>query len=70
MNKPVYSGLSILVLRKIVIYEFLYDYIKPKYKEKGKLCYMDTDSFVVYIKTDDIQKDITENVETSSDSSN
>ena len=54
MNKPVYLGLSILVLSKIVIYEFLYDYIKPKYKEKGKLCYMDTDSFVVYIKTDDI----------------
>ena len=54
MNKPVYLGLSILVLSKIVIYEFLYDYIKPKYKEKGKLCYMDTDSFVVYIKKDDI----------------
>ena len=54
MNKPVYLGLSILVLSKIVIYEFLYDYIKPKYKEKWKLCYMDTDSFVIYIKTDDI----------------
>ena len=48
--KPVYLGLSILELSKIVMHEFWCDYAKPKYDEKAKLCYMDTDSFVVYIK--------------------
>ena len=54
MNKPVYLGLLILELSKIVMYDFWYDYINPKYKEKSKLCYMNTDSFIVYIKTDDV----------------
>ena len=60
MNKPVYLGLSILVLSKILMYEFWCDYVKPKYGKKAKLCYMDTDSFIVCIKTDDIYKDIEE----------
>ena len=46
------------------MYEFWYDYIKPKYGKKGKLYYMDTDTFIVYIKTDDIYKDIAEDVKT------
>ena len=50
MNKPVYLGLSVLELSKILMYEFWYDYVKPSYDEKTKLCYMDTDSFIVYIK--------------------
>ena len=50
MNKPIYLGLSILDLSKILRYEFWYDHVKPKYGEKSKLCCMDTDSFVVYIK--------------------
>ena len=54
MNKPVYLYLSVLEISKIVMYEFWYDYIKPKYGEKVKLCYMDTDSFTVYIKSEDI----------------
>ena len=54
MNKPFYLGLSILELSKILMYEFQYDYVKPKYDEKVKLCYMDTDSFIIYIKTNDI----------------
>ena len=70
MNKPVHLGLSILELSKILMYEFLYDYVKPKYGEKAKLCYMDTDSFIVYIKTDDIYKDIAKDVETRFDTSN
>ena len=49
-NKAVCFGLSILKLSKILMHEFWYDYVKPKY-EKAKLCYMDTDSFIVYIKT-------------------
>ena len=49
--------------------EFWYDYVNPEYGEKAKLCYTDTDSFVVYIKADDIYKDNTEDVETSFDTS-
>ena len=49
MNEPVCLGLSILELSKVLIYEFWYDYVKPKYGEKVKLCYPDTDSFIVYI---------------------
>ena len=52
------------------MYEFWYDYVKPKYGEKTKLCYMDTDSFIVYIKTDDIYKNIADDVETRFDTSN
>ena len=70
MNKSVYLGLSILDLSKTVMYEFWYDYVKPKYGENAKLCYMDTDSFIVSVKTDDIYKDIAEDVETRSDTSN
>ena len=70
MNKPVHLGLSVLELSKILMYEFRYDYVRPKYGEKAKLCYVDTDSFIVYIKTDDIYKGIAEDVETRSDISN
>ena len=52
------------------MYESWYDYGKLKYGEKAKLCYMDTDSLIVYIKTNDIYKDIAENVETRYDTSN
>ena len=62
MNGPVYLGLSILDLSKTVMYEFWYDYLKPKYGENGKLCFMDTDSFIVHVKTDDIYKDIAEDL--------
>ena len=58
MNKPVYLGLLILDLSKTEMYEFRYDYIKPKCGEKAKLCYMDTDSFIIHVKTEDIYKHI------------
>ena len=58
MNKPVYLGLSKLDLSKTVMYEFQYDYVKPKYSEKAKICYVDTDSFIVHVKTEDVYKDI------------
>ena len=70
MNKAVYLGFSILDLSKIVIYEFLYDYLKPKYGENPKLCYMGISSFIVRAKTDDIYKDIVEDVATRFDTSN
>ena len=70
MNKRVYLGLSILNSSKTAIYEFWYDYIKPKYGEKVKLCYVDTGCFIVHVKTEDIYKDIAEDVETRFDTSN
>ena len=70
MNKPVYLELSILDFSKILMYDFLYDYVKPKYDEKAKSCYIDTDSFILYIKTDDTYKDIVEDLETRFDTSN
>ena len=56
MNKPLYLGISILDISKILMYEFWYNYIIPKYGEKAKLCYTDTDSFIIYIKTEDFLK--------------
>ena len=53
MNKPICLGLSILDISKILMYEFWYDYMKPKYGNDVKLCYMDTDSFVMNIKTEE-----------------
>ena len=69
MNKPVYLGQAILDLSKIIKYEFHYDYMLPKYGDKIKLCYMDTDSYVYDIKTEDFYKDISEDVEARFDSS-
>ena len=66
MNKPVYLSQAILDLSKIVMYEFHYDYMVPKYGlEKLKLCYMDTDSLVYDIKTEDFYEDIANDVEAS-----
>ena len=63
MNRPIYLGQAIFYISKTLMYEFWYDYIKPKYKEKTGLCYMDTDSFVMYIKTENFYKDIASDVE-------
>ena len=54
MKKLVYFGLSIIELSKTVMYSFWYNYVKLKYGEKAKLCHMDTDSFIVYIKANDM----------------
>ena len=50
MNKPIYLGLSILEISKITMYEFWYDNVKSKYMDNARLCYMDTDSFVINVK--------------------
>ena len=70
MNKPIYLGLSILEISKLLMYEFWYDYMKPKYGNNVKLCYMDTDSFIMDIKTEDFYKDIANDVEKRFDTSN
>ena len=70
MNKPVYLRMSILDISKTLMYEFWYDYIKPKYGDKAKLCYMDTDSFLIHITTEDFYRDIANDVERWFDTSN
>ena len=70
MNKPVYLDLSILEINKTLMYKFWYDYIKPKYQDNAKLCYMDTDSFIISIKTDDFYEEIASDVKKIFDTSN
>ena len=70
MNKPIYLRQAILDISKILMYEFWYDYIKHKYGDKAQLCYMDTDSFVIDIKTDDFYEDISNDVDKWFDTSN
>ena len=70
LNKSVYLGLPILEISGIVMYEFWYVYLKPKYNGKSKLCYMDTDSSTDHVKAEDIYEDITKDVEERFDTSN
>ena len=70
VNEPIYLGQAILDISKTLMYEFWYDYIKPKYGDKARLYYMDTDSFVLYIKTEDFYKNIAGDVERFFDTSN
>ena len=64
MDKPIYTGISVFELSKLLMYEFHYDYIKEKYSgEKSKLCFTDTDSLLYQIETDDLYGDMLENHE-------
>ena len=63
MNKPIYLGMSILYISKTYMYEVWYDYIKPKYGDRAKLCYTNTDSFIIYIITEYFYKDIANDIE-------
>ena len=58
VTKPLYLGMLILDISKILMYGFWYDYINPKYEDRAKLSYTDTDSFIIYIKTEDISNDV------------
>ena len=69
MNKPVYLGEAILDLSKTLMYEFHYDYTRPKYRSKVKLCYVDTDRFVYEIEAEDFYRDIAKDVEKRFDTS-
>ena len=70
MNKPVYLGMCILDLSKIIMFDFHYNYIKPKYGNKAKLLFTDTDSFLYEIQTEDFYKDISGDVKNRFDTSN
>ena len=70
MNKPVYLGMSLFDISKKLMYKFWYDYIKPKYEDRSKLCYTDTDSFIIHIITEDFFADISDDVERWFDTSN
>ena len=63
LNKPIYLGQAILDISKTLMYKFWYDYIKTKYGDKAKLCYMDADSFTIHIETEDFYKDIANDVD-------
>ena len=63
MNKPIYLGQAILDLSKTLIYEFWYDYIKRMYGDKARLCYTDTNSFIIHNKTEDFYKDISNDID-------
>ena len=70
MNKPIYLGMSILDISKTLMYELWCYYIKPKDRDKAKLCYMNTDSFIIHIKTEDFYEDIADDVNKWFDTSN
>ena len=70
INKPLYLGASILDISKMLMYKFWYDYVKPKYGDRVKLCYMNTDSFIIHIKTEDVFEDISNDVGKWFDTSN
>ena len=70
MDKPVYLGQAILDISKSLMYEFWYHYIKPKYRDNARLCYMDTDNFIINIKTEDFYKDIDNDVKRWYDTAN
>ena len=70
MNKSVYLGMLILDISKTLMYEFWYDNIKPKCEDRSKLCYTDTDSFIIHIITEDFYRDIADDVTKWFDTSN
>ena len=70
INKPIYLGQAVLDLRKTLMFELWYDYLKPMYGDKIRLCYTDTDSFIMHIKADDFYKDISADVDKWFDTSN
>ena len=69
MNKPIYLGLAILDISETLMYEFWYDYLKPKNDNNIGLCYMDADRFIFNVETEDFYKDISNDVVNRSDTS-
>ena len=69
MNKPVYLGLPILEISKTLMYEFWYNHIKSKYQNNARICYVDTDSFIIHIKTEYFYLDVADDVKKRYDTS-
>ena len=69
MNKPIYLGMSVLDISKTLMYKFWYDYSNPRYGDKAKPCYTDTDSFIINIITEDFFEDISSDIEARYDTS-
>ena len=63
MNKPLYLGMAILDISKTLMYDFWYDYFKPKYGDRAKLCYTDTDNLIIHTVTEDFFENIYNDVE-------
>ena len=70
LNKPIYLGQVVLDISKTLMFEFWYGYLKLMYDDKIRLCYTDTDSFIMHIKTEDFYKDISDDVDKWFDTSN
>ena len=70
MNKPVYLGIPILEISKTIMYKFWYNYIKSEYPKNAKICYIDTERFIIHIKTEDIYENIAYDVEKWFETSN
>ena len=70
MNKSIYLDMLILDISKTLTYEFWYGYIKRKYQNKAKLCYMDIDSIIIHVKAEDVHGDIGNDVKKWFDTSN
>ena len=63
MNKPVYLGLPLSEINKALMYKFWYEYMKPKYVDNVKLCYVDPDSFIFHVEIEDFYESIANDVE-------
>ena len=70
MNVPIYTGFTVLEVSKRVMWKFFYGYLKLKYGDQIELCHTDTDSFILYIKTEDVYEDIAADIEKWFDTSN
>ena len=70
MNKPVYLGLSVVDISKIMVYQYQYNYVKSKYGGNARLCYTDSESFIVHVKSEDVHADLGGDGDTRFDESN
>ena len=61
LKKPAYTGMYILNLSRVLMYEFHYNYIKNKYDIKQKVLFTETDSLISEIKTEDVYEDVISN---------
>jgi hypothetical protein len=63
LNKPIYTGMTVLDLSKLFMYQFHYEYIKKQYGERATLLMTDTDSLFYKFQTEDLYQDMASNGE-------